>query len=898
MRVRGVVLLTVVKVSLAQGDAYARYLEGRTARSAAGDYYLREGERVEAPGRWVLGALGASALGVDEIDGPVDAGVFRSLMAVVNPATGGPLRRVGGNGSAVGAIDCTFSAPKSVSAVWALGDPELRHGIEAAHERAADAAIEYALEFVAMIRRRVDSATVVRERPAEVLATSWRHTTARAVEGRPPDPQLHSHVLIHAAVRADGELVAVESRALFVHQRELGAAYRNVLAVELTRLGFAVEPGTGRGGRFFELAGVPTGLREAWSSRHREVREAIRARLERKHAELAARGDGQTPGVAVLDRPTVLSPAEERVAALESRAGKNTLRTDGDLDRAWWQTARPHGFDARSVERLRHRTLTVTAETTIDGTVTEALTEFDATFAAREARATALEHTAGLGVAAALAALDRLDRAGELLGLADGRCTTRAHREREHQTIELARRLAAGRVPPVDPQITQRELRVLDDRLRGAGGELSGEQTRAVRAGCSDRQLLVIEGQAGTGKSTALAAIARAHEHTGRRIVVTSTGALAAQRLAGELRASGVHANGYSTAALQANVEHGRLQLDPETTVIHDEAALASTREQRWILAAIHAARGRLILVGDPCQSRPVGAGGLWAHIAHAASGQAAHLELKEIRRTQDPHDRRDQALWRAGHHARALAGYDRRGRITITPSDLEAEDAALDAADTDRRAGHHVLVVCETSNDHLDQLNARAQAIRHQHGELGAHRLPITGRPYALHTGDIIQIRAPIAHPRLGRIANGTLGEVQRVHPDARHATITLNDGRTAHWTPGDLERADMRLAYVQHPFPAQGATADTTHLIAGPHATQQGTYVALTRAREQTRIYTSHHQPDLDASVERSTMIDALNDRLARTEPETPSLNTPLGHERRVTQLSYDEGCEWRGT
>ncbi len=63
-------MLTVVKVSVAQGDVYARYLEGRAAKSAAGDYYLRDGERVEAPGRWVLGGMGAAAIGVEEPDAP------------------------------------------------------------------------------------------------------------------------------------------------------------------------------------------------------------------------------------------------------------------------------------------------------------------------------------------------------------------------------------------------------------------------------------------------------------------------------------------------------------------------------------------------------------------------------------------------------------------------------------------------------------------------------------------------------------------------------------------------------------------------------------------------------------------------------------------------------------
>jgi hypothetical protein len=50
-------------------------------------------------------------------------------MAVVSPATSGALRSVGGNASAVGAIDRTFSAPKSVSAVWALASPELHWSV-------------------------------------------------------------------------------------------------------------------------------------------------------------------------------------------------------------------------------------------------------------------------------------------------------------------------------------------------------------------------------------------------------------------------------------------------------------------------------------------------------------------------------------------------------------------------------------------------------------------------------------------------------------------------------------------------------------------------------------------------------------------------------------------------
>jgi conjugative relaxase-like TrwC/TraI family protein len=175
-----------------------------------------------------------------------------------------------------------FSAPKSVSAAWAISDRELRRKIEAAHETAIDRALSYATGQVPMLRRRVSSTKVIHEKATGLVATSWRHTTARAVADQLPDPQLHSHVLLHAAVRRDGRLVAIDSRSWLVHQREIGAAYRTELARELQALGFQIVRGTGRGGRYIEIASIPHSLLDRWSSRHHQVRAAIRERLNNR----------------------------------------------------------------------------------------------------------------------------------------------------------------------------------------------------------------------------------------------------------------------------------------------------------------------------------------------------------------------------------------------------------------------------------------------------------------------------------------------------------------------------------------------------------------------------------------------------------------------------------------
>jgi conjugative relaxase-like TrwC/TraI family protein len=885
-------LLTVAKIGAGQAEPYARYLEGRTQASGAGDYYLRDGERVEAQGRWVLGDRGAAAIGVADRSAPVEPGAFRALMAVRNPASGAELRRSGARGGAVCAIDATFSAPKSVSTVWALACPELRPAIERAHERAVDRAVAHAAAHVPMVRRRLDGGAVARVRAAEVIATSWRHTTARAVDRRAPDPQLHSHVLLHGAVRTDGRVVAIESRAWMVHQREVDAAYLCELAHELQHLGFSLERETGRGGRYFEIEGVPEELRDRWSSRHHQVREAIERRLEHKVTDLrerAAAGDlAAAERLAELERSRRLSPGEERVAAVTSRAAKNGVATEGDLDRAWWQTATEYGFDARSVETLRAAPARDRLDLReVDTRVLERLTEFDAVFTERDVRAAALTAGAGLPSVEALQSMERLQGRRELLALEDGRLTTRAHRALEHATVADADTLARRSVAPVSAAMTERQIVELDCELaRSAGVELAPEQAEAIRVACGSRAFVVIEGQAGTGKSTALIGIARAHQEAGRTVIVTSTGALAAERLAGELRAAGVQAHGCSTVALQAAVERGSIELGADATVIHDEAALACTREQRWLIGAVNASGGRLIEVGDPRQSQPVGAGGLWSRLQAAARDGGAHVELRRIVRAQDPADRRDQALWRAGEHARALEGYRARGHLIVEPSYTAAEDCALEAAHADCERGRQSLIIAQTTNEHLDELNARAQAIRTQAGELGVDALPLRGRPYALRAGDEVQIRAATHHSQLGRIQNGTTAHVLEVDPGGRAALLQVADGRSASFRRKTLDAAQVRLAYVQHPFPAQGATSDTCHLICDQHATAEGTYVALTRAREHTRIYAGVERLELDVAEPPSgqRLVRALADRLGRSEPEMPSIALALAHEKRV--------------
>ena len=116
----------------------------------ASDYYLGVGE---APGRWHgrgLAQLGLSA-GSVVTERELEALFARGL----HPGTGDRLGRAWRTDGVTG-FDLTFSAPKSVSALWALGDSTTAAEAMAAHRAAVRAGLAYLDAHAALSRRGTD----------------------------------------------------------------------------------------------------------------------------------------------------------------------------------------------------------------------------------------------------------------------------------------------------------------------------------------------------------------------------------------------------------------------------------------------------------------------------------------------------------------------------------------------------------------------------------------------------------------------------------------------------------------------------------------------------------------------------------------------------------------------
>ena len=78
------------------------------------------------------------------------------------------------------------------------------------------------------------------------------------------------------------------------------------------------------------------------------------------------------------------------------------------------------------------------------------------------------------------------------------------------------------------------------------------------------------------------------------------------------------------------------------------------------------------------------------------------------------------------------------------------------------------VALIADAANTEIDRLNARAQHLRAERGELGHHEIPLPGVHYGLREGDLIAFTAQHRPRGQPRVENGTRGPGQR-HPRSR---------------------------------------------------------------------------------------------------------------------------------
>ena len=695
-------MLSVSKLTPGQEAYYER-----SVAAGLDDYYAGRGE---SPGVWA--GRGAADLG---LDGTAEEGQLGALVRGRHPKSGAELRRHApartirieridpATGerwreekklAPVAGIDLVFSVPKSVSLLHALGDEGTRRAIAAAHRSAWGAALAYLEEEACVTRRGKDG--VRRERGGGFLAAAYQHRTSRA-----QDPHLHTHVIVANMTRSpsDGKWRALDGEAILkTYRLAAGYLYEAHLRHELSRtLGVEwQEPDKG----WAELEGVPRSVIDAFSRRRAQVVERL--------AEQATS-----------------SFYAARVAAVATREAKEEV----DLPRLraeWRARASEHGLGRRELRALLGRRLhrepspaeVVRIAERLLGP--EGLTEKRSAFSEAElVMAWADAHAQGAPVAQVRALAARML---ELPGIEPVAAPTAVGRASLYSTSDLLRieRSALALVergrnagaPAVPPELIENAL------PNGHGRRaLSVEQERLVRdaAGMSDRVVCIV-GRAGSGKTTATRAVARAFDQVAVPVLGAAPSGIAAERLQDD---TGIAAMTLHRLLREAR-RHG--SLPPRCVVVVDEAGMAETRVLAPLLELVEAAGGKAVLVGDPEQLPAVGAGGLFAAVVERGGA----IELSQNHRQRDGAERRALDAVRAGLGREYVAFAHRNERLVVC-EDLPETRARLLAdwwrCARDDAAGS-VMIALRRSD--VAELNTLARALMEQEGKLGDDRLTV----------------------------------------------------------------------------------------------------------------------------------------------------------------------------
>jgi conjugative relaxase-like TrwC/TraI family protein len=543
-------MLSLTVISANQGETYY----------TAENYYSNE--ETQAYSGWF--GKGVRQLGLSD---QVQGDAFKNLLHGYRPKGNGTLsgRKVDPERHRAG-IDLTFSAPKSISLAALVGGND---ALEQAHHTAVARTLEIIEQRYAQTRVRTSEGRQVIT-TGNLIVAQFHHDTSRE-----KDPQLHTHcVVINATQREEGRWQSLHNDILFKQQKLLGMIYQNELAVEVQRLGYAIES---RANGQFELQGYHPDTLQTFSKRREQI--------------LAAVGEGAT--------------AQEReLATLMTRAPKGKEIPREELRAFWQEQAQVLNLDhpqPQTMEWQSHPKQAVQAGL-------NHCSEREAVFKREPVERFALENH--LGQQFFEDVQRTLDSDPEVIRTHDQRLTTQTSVLRELETIRtvLDGRGKVGAIASEDWVTTQLE----DQSLT------RGQYKGVLLAATTPDRFIAWQGVAGAGKSYALNQFRQLAEAQGYTVRGFAPSAEAAKSLSDSAQIEQAE----TVAALLCSRPPEAISSQPEVWVV-DEAGLLSAKDALALITRAQEHQARVILVGDTRQLSAVEAGNPFKSLQQAGMATA-----------------------------------------------------------------------------------------------------------------------------------------------------------------------------------------------------------------------------------------------------------------------------------
>lgn len=792
-------------------------------------------------------------------------------------------------------FDMTLSAPKSVSLAFALSSESGRARIEQAQSAAAEAVVAFLNREAAFVRRGRGGEIIHK---ATLTIAAFQHAESRPAlhsDGRTfADPDLHTHLSIANLGRATHETStgkaavffgALDARALYAAKMGAGAVYHQTLATGLQALGYQIEK-IGKNG-IFEIAdargqSIPDTIKRYFSAR----RNLIEKRLS-EYETLSGDAPALAAAITRGTRSAKLDKTEDRFArwkVISLELGFEGEAFGSELQRA--NVLNPSQQEALVTDRLL--------------AIADALTEHESVFERRRLVAAVATALVGSGAEPGRVneEVEKLISGQKLILLGydrygHGFYSTPTMVAIERSLVDMATKLARTKwvaVPPKEMELTCARL------------ELSPEQIAAAKSATGRGALAIVEGAAGAGKTTTLRAVTEAYRRKGKRVLATAIAWRTAHLLRDEL---GVEA--FALDSLLARCESGKIALDRDTVLLVDEAGQIGSWVMHALVKLVCEHGGKIIVVGDRNQLQSIAAGPAMQIMARSMEP----VRIETVMRQRDVFARDAAAAVSKGNAAHALATYKKRGLVTTARGGRSTIVSAVDAwfdAQARSPVARHLLIA--KSNSAVRALNVEIRKRWRDSGHIRGDEFIIpagdaSGKSYRLGLALGDRIRFGIRMDTIGDgVINGTTGVIEQIdHQQNGHLRITAQiEGERRVFSTGELcdEHGRVRLSHdlATTVYSSQGLTAETATVLLDANFDRHDGYVALSRARGETRIVIDEMLLDAQimagrdhdrrgVAVEDQERMAFLGARLGRTNVKTSTLDRSGMFESAPTEL-----------
>ncbi|MCB0906711.1 MAG: relaxase domain-containing protein [Nocardioidaceae bacterium] len=859
------------------------YLESDHSR--ADDYYLGEGLGLAM--RFVAEATSDGQIQLGRMQ-DLDGDAYEGWVAGLVVETGEPKGLLRKDPDALRFVEVTVNGPKTWSLAAAL-DPTVSAALDAAQERAARQIVSYLAEHATT---RVGPRGRQVQVPVEQIeAAVIRHYTSRA-----GDPHRHLHLQVNARVFAEEKwrgLHSVGVRDMIEAINGIGHAavatdpeFRTVLAAR----GFTLNAETGEIEQLAPYVG-------AFSARTAQIHRNI----DRYEAEWRSEHPGEEPGPRLRE-------AWDRRAWADARPDKAVPTGGAELVTRWNDELRALGY--RDPAAPTDLEATQVGWIDRDGAADWVISQLGAKRSAwnvadiRGAVEVLLTQTNLVAEPAA-----RIELAEDITARAAARCIrllasqevpehVRSLTSRHVLTVEdeIVRRFAVrGEEPGTRVRLNGRGLVRIDPIQAAVVGTLAGEGP-----------LVVVEGAAGAGKTTALRVTRELLARRRRRLVVVTPTLKAAEVAAAETGADGhsaawlIHQHGWRWdddghwARRPEATPHPAARLRPGDLLLVDEAGMLDQDTARALLTIADEAGARLGLVGDRHQLPAVGRGGVLDH-ALAWAHPTAVVTLEKAHRFADPDYAALSLRMRTGEEPGAVFdALHRRGAIVVHSSDAERDDALA-------RAGAAGDLVTADTREHVAHLNAAIRDRRRGTTEPGVCLVTAGGERIGL--GDRVATRRNDSD--LG-VANRQTWTVAGLGDDG---SVILHGRGRDRVVPAEYANRFVELAYATTVHGAQGETVDRAHVAIGDTTGAAAVYVAMTRGRHANTTHLvaqdivdarrqwveafGRDRADLGPAHAKRRALDAVDrygpQRRRQPAEQEPRRNTLIGEDRETRPIGF---------